>query len=79
MIETLDWVKGPIGYVAECDGSTGVLRWIVANTATRRWEIVSIRADYERRRHGACYTLREAKESVAYFHRSDLAATAVTA
>ena len=69
----LDWTRGPLGHVAETDGSTGVLRWIIARTAVRRWEIVSIRTDFSRRRHGAAYTLREAKEIVGHFHAADLA------
>ena len=65
--------QAPGNYVAELDGSTGVLRWVVARTADRRWAIVSIRDNLERRRHGAAYTLREAKEAVENFHRSNLA------
>lgn len=63
------------GYVAECDGSTGVLRWIITqNKARRRWEIVSIRPD--RQQHGSAYTLREAKEVVNRWHAADLVRTA---
>lgn len=66
-------------YVAETDPASGVIRWMILNTAARRWEIVSITAGMERRRHGACYTLREAKEVVGDFHRANLERAAVTA
>lgn len=77
---TLRWQRQPgIGwYIADCDGTTGVLRWMIVRTADRRWEIVSIRADFERRRHGAAYTLREARATVDRWHAADtlLAVTA---
>lgn len=66
-------------YVAETDPATGVLRWVILNTAARRWEIVSITAGMERRRHGSAYTLREAKEIVGDFHAANLVNAAVTA
>ena len=68
----LTWIKSNGHYQADTDPSTGVLRWIIANTADRRWEIVSITAKWDRRRHGATYTLREAREAVGNFHRSNL-------
>lgn len=69
----LDWQQlRPGHYQADLDDESGVLRWIVVRTASSRWEIVSITTGWERRRHGAAYTLREAKTAVANFHRSDI-------
>ena len=55
------------------DPSAGVTRWVILNTAPKRWEIVSVRADGARQRHGAAYTLREAKEIVNRWHESNVA------
>lgn len=68
----LIWIKSNGHYQAETDPHTGVQRWIIAHTANRRWEIISTTTEMERRRHGAAYTLREAKEAVGNFHRSNL-------
>lgn len=75
----LVFTKGLLGYVADVDPNTGVTRWMILNTASKRWEIVSITGDGARIRHGACHTLREAKETVNRFHRSNVARMAVTA
>lgn len=61
------------GRVAEVDPATGVMRWVILHTAAKRWDIVSVTADGARIRHGAAYTLREAKETVNRFHQSNLA------
>lgn len=71
---TLNFTRSQPGwYRADLDDpTTGVLRWEIVNTAARRWEIISYTTGLERRRHGAAYTLREAREIVNNFHRSDL-------
>lgn len=72
-VTDLVWTRPTPGrHVAELDGTTGVLRWMVVRTAARRWEVISITTGWERRRHGASYTLREAKEIVGHFHADDL-------
>jgi hypothetical protein len=68
--------QGPGHYVADLDDDSGVLRWLILSTGSRRWEIVSVTSGWERRRHGHALTLREAKEAVAVFHRSNLALAA---
>lgn len=71
-VPTLDWQQAlPGQYHAELDGTTGVLRWIIARTAARRWEIISITSGLERRRHGAAHTLREARATVDRWHAAD--------
>ena len=72
-MSTLTFTKGPIGYQADVDPSTGVTRWVIAHPAPTRWEIVSVRADGARIRHGAAHTLREAKEIVNHWHQANLA------
>jgi hypothetical protein len=74
MIDLLTWNRqSPGWYRADLDNTdTGVLRWEIVNTEARRWEIISITSGMERRRHGAAYTLREAREVVGNFHRSNL-------
>lgn len=71
-MSTLKFTKANLGYQADVDPATGVTRWVILNTASKRWEIVSVRADGARIRHGATYTLREAKEIVNGWHRSNL-------
>ena len=61
------------GRVAEVDPATGVTRWVILHTDPRRWEIVSVTADGSRIRHGATYTLREAKATINRWHQSNLA------
>jgi hypothetical protein len=76
MTDTLTWNRLQTSHYeaqASSDVDTGVLYWAIMKTAERRWEIVSITTGWERRRHGAAYTLREAKEIVGNFHRADLA------
>lgn len=81
--DALTFTRDPIGrYVTDTDPvASGVTRWVIANIAPRRWEITSFTDSGERRRHGAAYTLREAKEAVSQFHRSNVEhrAGAVTA
>jgi hypothetical protein len=74
--DVLTWSRqSPGWYRADLDTpDTGVLRWEIVNTRSRRWEIISMTSGMERRRHGAAYTLREARESVGNFHRSNLLA-----
>lgn len=72
----LTFTKGHIGYQADVDPASGVTRWVIVNLGSRRWEIVSIKADGARVRHGASYTLREAKETVNRWHRDNLALAA---
>lgn len=81
MPETLTWNRqSPGWYRADLDApETGVLRWEIVNTESRRWEIISITTGMERRRHGAAYTLREAREVVGNFHTSNCKRAAVTA
>lgn len=68
------------GYVAEVDPASGVTRWVILHTGSRRWDIVSVTASGERIRHGAPLTLREAKATVNRWHRMNLEASqAVTA
>lgn len=73
----LTFTRSHLGYVAEVDGPTEVIRWMILNTAARRWEIVSITTGMERRRHGHAYTLREAKEIVGRWHAANLERAAV--
>ena len=69
----LTFTKATIGYQADVDPSSGVTRWIIAPTAPKRWEIVSITAEGARIRHGSAYTLRSAKTIVDRWHQSNLA------
>lgn len=72
----LTFTRAHLGHQADVDPASGVTRWVILHTASRRWEIVSIKADGARIRHGHAYTLREAKEIVNRWHSSNLARAA---